>query len=153
MSILIRSATAHDEPALLELLATAYAFHADGLPSLFREPGGEFLLKLLRREDLRHVVAELEGEVAGLAQFSLETTGATPIKPARRFVAVLSVQVAPAYRRQGVGRALMEHVQAWAREQGATHVELNVYEFNEPALEMYRELGYSTVSRMLKRPV
>jgi len=151
--MIIRPAIQDDEEALVELLGAVYSFHARGLPALYREPGRDFVLELLRRDNLRHMVAEVGGTVAGLVQYSLECTEATPLKPARRFIAVATVQVAPPRRRQGIGRALMEHVHAWAREQNASHVELNVYEFNEPALRLYEELGYTTVSRMLKREV
>ena len=43
----------------------------------------------------------------------------------------------------GVGRALMEASEAWARERGAQLMTLNVLETNEPARAFYRALGYA----------
>ncbi len=59
--------------------------------------------------------------------------------------------VAQAHQRRGIATRLMTEGHRWARDRGLTEIELNVYEFNQPALRFYRRLGYSTVSRRLSR--
>jgi GNAT superfamily N-acetyltransferase len=49
----------------------------------------------------------------------------------------------PAWRRQGVGRALLERVEAYAREVGANHVWLETSNVNVPGVAAYERLGYS----------
>jgi N-acetylglutamate synthase len=49
----------------------------------------------------------------------------------------------PGERRKGYGASMMTTGLAWAREAGATHAALNVEAKNEPALALYRGLGYS----------
>jgi ribosomal protein S18 acetylase RimI-like enzyme len=49
----------------------------------------------------------------------------------------------PAWRRRGVGRALLEVVEAYGREQGATHVWLETSNVNVPGVRAYERLGYS----------
>ena len=41
----------------------------------------------------------------------------------------------------------MEAAEAWARQQGATRLVLNVWEFNTGALSFYESLGYNAFSR------
>ena len=53
--------------------------------------------------------------------------------------------IAPAYRRRGVGRALLERVEAHGREVGATHVWLETSSVNVPGVTAYERLGYSLV--------
>ena len=48
-----------------------------------------------------------------------------------------------AWRRRGVGRALLEHVEAYARTLGASHVWLETSNLNVPGIRAYERLGYS----------
>jgi ribosomal protein S18 acetylase RimI-like enzyme len=59
--------------------------------------------------------------------------------------------VREAFRRRGIGEALMEHAHAWAVDQGIHEVELGVAEFNAAAIALYEKLGYTTVSRRMAR--
>jgi ribosomal protein S18 acetylase RimI-like enzyme len=52
--------------------------------------------------------------------------------------------VVPAKRGQGLGRALMNRVLAYARERGATHIDLNTEEDDRAARALYESLGFST---------
>jgi ribosomal protein S18 acetylase RimI-like enzyme len=51
--------------------------------------------------------------------------------------------VVPDRRGQGIGRALMEAVIAYAREQGADYMELNTGEDDVAARKLYESLGFS----------
>jgi GNAT superfamily N-acetyltransferase len=51
--------------------------------------------------------------------------------------------VAPAWRRRGVGRALLERVEAHGRRVGATHVWLETSNVNVPGVTAYARLGYA----------
>lgn len=50
-----------------------------------------------------------------------------------------AVYVAPAYRRQGVGRALVEQALTWFRERGCESARLNSSEDGEA---LYRAIGF-----------
>ena len=50
--------------------------------------------------------------------------------------------VAPAYRRAGAGRRLMEAAHGFARTQGAATVELDTAHTNTAAQALYQSLGY-----------
>lgn len=51
--------------------------------------------------------------------------------------------IAPAWRRRGVGRALLERVEEYGRSQRATHVWLETSNVNVPGVRAYERLGYS----------
>jgi ribosomal protein S18 acetylase RimI-like enzyme len=51
--------------------------------------------------------------------------------------------VAPEWRRRGVGRALLERVEAYGREVGARHVWLETSNVNVPGVAAYERLGYA----------
>jgi ribosomal protein S18 acetylase RimI-like enzyme len=60
---------------------------------------------------------------------------------------VRRVIVAPAARRQGLGRTLTEWGLAWAAGEGAAEAFLEVSATNEPALALYRALGFQPVDK------
>jgi GNAT superfamily N-acetyltransferase len=77
----------------------------------------------------------------------LGSAKAGPNRPGRgSHVATASFMVDPAARGRGVGRALGEHVLAWAREQGYRGMQFNaVVETNAPAVALWRALGFEVV--------
>jgi RimJ/RimL family protein N-acetyltransferase len=62
--------------------------------------------------------------------------------PASEHVADLGLMVAKEYRRLGIGRALIEAAETWARGVGVRKVELHVFPHNEAAIALYESLGY-----------
>jgi ribosomal protein S18 acetylase RimI-like enzyme len=54
--------------------------------------------------------------------------------------------VVPEHRRRGVGRALMEYAQTWAKARGDRQIGLQVFSSNTPALNLYSQLGFQTQS-------
>jgi ribosomal-protein-alanine N-acetyltransferase len=69
---------------------------------------------------------------------------------------ILNLAVAPAGRRHGLGRALVEHVLEVLRARGIRHVYLEVRESNAPARALYAAHGFEEVSRRrhyYRRPV
>ncbi|GAB4216662.1 MAG: GNAT family N-acetyltransferase [Synechococcales cyanobacterium] len=49
--------------------------------------------------------------------------------------------VQPAYRGQGLGKQLLNHLATQARQQGFGRVEWSVLNWNQPAIEFYRRMG------------
>jgi GNAT superfamily N-acetyltransferase len=55
---------------------------------------------------------------------------------------VEDLAVHPDFRSQGVGKALLDSMKAWARERGATHLELDSAEERKDAHRFYEREGY-----------
>ncbi|MGH2916641.1 MAG: GNAT family N-acetyltransferase [Solirubrobacteraceae bacterium] len=62
---------------------------------------------------------------------------------------VADLAVSEAARRMGVGTALMEAAEMWARDRGFDLLSLDVWSTNDGALAFYRRLGYSVDSLSL----
>jgi len=63
-----------------------------------------------------------------------------------RHAHIFLLYVVPEHRRRGIGKALMQYVENWAMERGDRQIGLQVFESNEPALNLYNQLGYQTQS-------
>ena len=59
-----------------------------------------------------------------------------------RRLTIEDIEVAPGHRGRGIGRALMEHADGFARERGAEHLWLEVSTVNAPAVHAYRRMGF-----------
>jgi RimJ/RimL family protein N-acetyltransferase len=96
-------------------------------------------LKALRRYPHAAVyVAERSGDGAIIGRLSL----ARDTHPASAHVADLGLMVAADARRQGVGRALLEAAVNWARGADVRKLELHVFPWNEPAIQLYERFGF-----------
>ena len=84
------------------------------------------------------VVAEDEtrGEIAGFCIAHVERAG----KGLRAYVVTLDV--APQYRRHGLARQMMQHIERQATEAGCASVELHVSVENAGAIAFYEAKGY-----------
>ena len=97
-------------------------------------------LKAIRRHAYAAVlVAEEDDRIVGRLSIGRDT------HPASEHVADVGLMVADGYRRRGIGRALMENAEAWARGVGVRKIELHVFPHNEAALALYDRLGYRRV--------
>ncbi|MEU2063722.1 GNAT family N-acetyltransferase [Streptomyces sp. NPDC013455] len=83
----------------------------------------------------RTVVAVDGEELCGFVTVSFE--------PWNGRATVRDIEVAPAWRGAGVGRALMEHAVGFARECGAVHLWLEVSNVNAPAVHAYLRMGFT----------
>ena len=64
---------------------------------------------------------------------------------------IFLVYVDPAYRRQGIAKALIQHAEAWAKNSGYTQMGLQVFTANRSAIELYQQLGYQPRSISMMR--
>ena len=142
----IRSATAADIPAMVRLLETLFSIEADFMPDSARQQRGLELL-LARGEHALLLVAERDGGVMGMcsAQVLISTAQGGE-------VALLEdVVVDVACRGEGIGAALLEQIEQWARTRGITRLQLLADRSNTPALDFYQRRGWQPTQLMAWR--
>lgn len=124
----------------------------DSVPSfrLRNEPMTHAAFERLLRfvDEQRHValVAEVGGARAGFVLLLPNLPDEATLDP-QAFMAYMAV--APEYRSQGVGAALLEAAEAAARSHGAPYLALMVTEENAAARNLYERSGYFTERRLL----
>ncbi|WP_416672645.1 GNAT family N-acetyltransferase [Egbenema bharatensis] len=89
------------------------------------------------RPCIESVLAEIEGEPAGFALFF--TSYSTFLtKPG---IYLEDLFVLPAYRGQGMGKALLSYLARLALERDCGRLEWSVLDWNEPAIGFYQRMG------------
>jgi ribosomal-protein-alanine N-acetyltransferase len=89
----------------------------------------------------------LPGAFGVLAARGEMPTGFVLARAAADEAEILTLVVIPTFRRQGIGRALLEAAARAARVRGARRLFLEVAAENEPALALYRANGFVAVGR------
>ncbi|MGV9990262.1 N-acetyltransferase family protein [Streptomyces sp. NPDC003374] len=131
----IRHATLDDEDALGRLdRATWSTLHAVTPPP--REPYEPFFTPRCGPRD--HLVAELDGRLAGYIRLGLPTDVASNAHVRQ----IRGLAVAEEARGRGVGRALLRAAVEEARRQGARRISLRVLGHNTPARKLYESEGF-----------
>jgi ribosomal protein S18 acetylase RimI-like enzyme len=99
----------------------------------------------------RVFVAEEDGAVAGFVGVLARVVPAPDEGQAYAYVSDLVVL--PAYRRRGIGRALLERAEVYAREMGARALRVGVLVKNEAAGRLYRKIGFNDYTIQLLKPL
>ena len=139
MSFVVRHATPGDARALALLGERVAAEPEAWLPTeVWRGAGEErrLLRALGKHSDAAVIVAETPDGIVGRLSVARDPQAAS------RHVADVGLMVAPEWRRRGVGRALLDAAERWARETGVRKLELHVFPHNEPAIALYEQAGY-----------
>lgn len=146
MDALIDFATTADLPAMADLLEELFTLESDFRPDRAAQLRGLGLI--LDNPALgRLFVLRVDGKVAGMANalITVSTALGAPV------LLLEDVIVSRAHRGQGLGRRLIEHVLAWARQQGLKRVTLLADKDNAPALAFYDKLGFEPSAMVVRR--
>lgn len=153
----IRRAEEGDVDALAEMYVELHNFHAAAVPSRLRTVGRvddrliHGIRKILANPGAAILIASAGDKVVGFAEVHVRETEEDPAIVQRRYAHLQSLAVSPAYRRQGLGRELVRAAHQWAREHGATEIQVDIWEFPGGPLAFYDKLGYVTERRRMVR--
>lgn len=144
--IAIDFAKEDDLPQLADLIAELFALESDFRPERDKQLRA---LRLILNEPAsgRLFVLRVDGRVAGMANALITVSTAE----GGRVLLLEDVIVRSEHRGGGLGRRLVEHVLAWAREQGMTRVTLLADRDNHAALDFYRRLGFEHSNMLVLR--
>lgn len=156
--MIVRDAVIDDFKRLNVIYEQVDKLHRDAHPGRFRKPEvtgrpAEYFESLMKMPEAYLLVVEKDGEVIGFAEAYIRYTPDYPILQPRKWVLIDGIAVDKAYRKTGAGQALFDELICRARAAGIDQIELNVYEFNEPAYKFYRKNGFETVCKTMSKRI
>ena len=146
MKLTVRKATEKDIPGLLELLVQVDMVHHLGRPDLFKGPATKYNaaeLKAILSDPAAPVfVCTGDDDIPLGHAFCIhrQVTGDSVLTDIRTLY-IDDICVDSSVRGQHIGKALYDHVIAYAKEQGFYNVTLNVWTCNPTALSFYEAMG------------
>jgi len=144
----IRHALKSDIRSLADLLLAVHEMHLNAQPKIYRKISHESAVEsLLPRlgTDTYLRVAEFETEILGYCSARIQSSPTNPILEPRRFIYVDELIVRPQSRKGGVGRALMDDLKTFARQEEISNVELDVGRFNAEAKAFFQAQGFQVL--------
>lgn len=94
------------------------------------------------QSDVMLFVAKIDGQIAGSIQLQLCSK-----QNGNHRAEIAKLMTNPAYRRKGVGRALMQRAEARAKQEGRTLIVLDTRE-GDPSNDLYRSIAYQQAGRI-----
>jgi ribosomal protein S18 acetylase RimI-like enzyme len=150
-TVAIRRATTNDRAFVRDLgrrvSGTSVSSLRPGAPELVDEAYERLVDYVLTRDHAIFVAAENDAPL-GFAMVVFDLPEEVTLT-AQAFVAYMAVE--PAASRQGIGRALLDAIDALARERKIPHVSLMVTEENTSARALYEGAGFATERRLMTK--
>jgi len=154
----IREATQKDFPKLNKLFKQIDGIHSEKHPELFKKPidnvrSNEFISNLINNDKARLIVTTVKDEVVGLAIGYIESSPDFPLFVKREWLLISIIAVDNDYKRQGIGKKLLDKLYDWAKANNITDVELTVFAFNESAIKFYKKNGFTNIKHKMYRQI
>lgn len=154
----IRPAYVTDLAAICRLAEQLAEQHHDHAPETFATPSGgwrdqDYWAAQLEPEDGVLFVAEADDQLVGFVTARLSDTRAISFLQPLILCRIGTLVVAASHRRHGVGARLLAQVEAWAKDNDADEIRLEVMEFNRDAQAFYAQQDFHGQSRILAKPL
>lgn len=154
---MVRFAEEKDLDIINELRKQVNDIHVEGRPDLFKAGFGseirDFAKVILNGENSDIIVAERNGVICGMVCVDYVNKPETPYSKARSFYHVQEIAVDKHFRRQGVAKELLDFMVTDARKRKLEKIELDVWEFNDSAIEFYQAVGFRQTRRWMEYEV
>lgn len=155
--ILVRYADNSDIQTISEMLKELCDYHVALLPDIFVTAedmfGVSYVEKLLLDINRAVIIAEVDGVRAGFAVFNVENRPKALNALPSKAIKITDIFVSDKYRKMGVGRALIDHIERLSDSLEVDSVKLNCWYANQGAYDFYRSLGYDVESVILTKTV
>ncbi len=112
-----------------------------------------FMLERCARTSGRVFVAEVDHTVVGFVAVLANVSPEEPDEDRAPYAYVSDLVVRSAYRRRGLGRALLEHAEWFALGAGATLLRVGVLARNDGARRLYASMGFGDYTVQLIKPL
>jgi len=151
----VRRAIPEDTGRLFDLLMQVEGVHRKGRPDLFRVNGTKYteaeLVDVIANDETPVFVAVHEGRVVGYIFCIISEIKDSTMLFDMKNIHLEDVCIDESCRGMGIGSVLMEYVTDWAKKSGCTHMDLDVWEFNEGARRFYERYGFGTQKRRMDK--
>lgn len=150
--MLIRLAQKSDIPQIAVLYTEFFSYNAGQQPKYYKpatEPGS-YPESVVENETEDLFVAEAEGNLVGLLHILEEKTPPYDCFVEHRYATIMDLYIKENFRKQGVGRCLLQSAKEWAKSRSLDYIELNVLAENLNGIGFYEHEGFGEISHIMR---
>ena len=141
---MIRKARVEDIPRIIELLHQVNMVHYHSRPDIFKPHTTKYderqLLEIPKDEGTPVFVYD-DGEVLGYAFGQIQEVRGDKLLQDAKTMYIDDICVDEKARGKHIGRALYDHMRAFAKSVGCQYLTLNVWTGNDAAISFYQQMG------------
>lgn len=154
MATTFRDATIEDAATINRLVDVVQALHAEALPKVFKPAEGagfppKAIARYLKNPGAFVALCLVDGEAAGYIGVTVKNRRQSGLHFAQKVFMLDQIAVDPAFRRKGIGRALIEHFRVRAKAAKADKIALEVWDFNAEAQAFFAACGFQAYKHAL----
>ncbi|MES2182790.1 MAG: GNAT family N-acetyltransferase [Pseudomonadota bacterium] len=146
-NLIFNAANQADIPDLIKLLAILFSIEKDFNPNFTKQKAGLALLIKNNATATVQVARQANGQVIGMVSAQLVISTAQGAASAW----IEDMVIDSAFRSQGIGKKLLQHTLAWAKDKGATRAQLLVDVTNTDAIGYYQHLNWTSTQLQARR--
>lgn len=147
MNTIMRNAKFSDFNDVNNIMLELHNLHVKNRNDVFKATDSpmkeEYFKDLLNNKDVKlFVIENLENsEIVGYSNLKLMNTPNIDIVVKSKYIYIDDFCIKQAYKRKGIGEKLFNFILEYAKEQCVESAQLNVWSFNEDAIEFYKFMG------------
>lgn len=155
-SLIIRKAALSDFQSILELVKQIQELHVNARPDLYTQTDkpidNQYFNDLLEKENhFAFIVEDSQiGKIIGYTIFRIETLVDSPIMKERKTLFMNELVIDKSFRGKGIGKKLFDFVVNMGKKLEVNSIDLSVAEFNQSAINFYKNAGMKIRSRRLE---
>lgn len=154
----IRNAVESDYNQINKLFSYSDQIHFANHPEIYSPPQDQarsmdYFKTLISGEENILLVAEEHNVITGFIYCYIESAGHIPIHTKRKYIVIDNIVVKKEYQHQGIGTLLLKTIEDKASSLNLDHIELDVFEFNENAVSLYKSKGFKNITWRMRKDI
>lgn len=156
--MIVRDAKVKDFKLMSNIFKQVDGLHSEAHPDIFNQPidnarSNDYLISVFQNDKQKLIVAVEDSMIIGLAKADLECAPNIPLFVQREWLSISTIVVDENHRGKGIGKALLDSLYDWAKENNVNEVELTVFSFNESAIEFYKKNGFKDIRMKMSKNI
>lgn len=112
-----------------------------------------FIQTMIESDDSALLIAKKDHSVLGFIMAQEQATPSYNCIAPHQFAYIFDFVVTEQARGLGIGKQLMNAMEAWAKSRNLDYIELSVLSNNTEAHKLYENIGYTNATNIMRKPL
>lgn len=139
---------------ILDIKKQSHQFFVNCRPDIYKESQqlytDDFLKGFFNSESKSIVIAKMKNHIIGYAFVQMMNIN-LPMLTSRKYMYVHDMAVSETFRHHGVATQLLNFIEIYSINMGASKLELAVHLFNDNAISLYEKIGFNARSVRMEK--